>query len=282
MNNTTTFFISHDSRDENIALELKVFLEDIFSNVSIFVSGSDIIGGQTWIEQLKSRLKSAKVIISLLTTKSVQSNWVYFESGAGFVEDKTIPLLTDNLKQSDLPGPYSMLQARLLTEAGLEMFIKDISKKLDFPREPKVHLSIKTLVARIEVLLRKKSVLHLQSLIQLNQIAPHVDRQWIYEENCLVHDFILLGGHYISLDTYFYIDKTEIQLFDRSGSFDYIRNTIFKTDAILTKPFNNYELHGERLIIQSFECTESVQTVANALSDILHRIDEYKISQIVE
>lgn len=129
-------FISHDSSDETIAIELKKFLENIFLNASVYVSGRDLQGGQTWIENIKISLKTSQVIISVITEKSINNNWIYFETGAGFTEDKSIPLLADNLKFSDLKPPLSLLQSRTLTKAGIESLISDIASKLNL-RIPK-------------------------------------------------------------------------------------------------------------------------------------------------
>lgn len=90
-------FISHDAFDQAIAIELKSFLENIFLNSNVYVSGRDLEGGQTWIENIKLALDSSQVIIALVSKKSINANWLYFESGAGFTDDRTIPLVTDNL-----------------------------------------------------------------------------------------------------------------------------------------------------------------------------------------
>ena len=275
MSNITTILISHDKGDEKIALELKLFLEDVFQNVSVFVSGRDLIGGQTWIEQIKHRLKTSEVIISLLTSKSLDNNWVYFESGAGFTEDKTIPILTDNLKLESLVPPMSLLQARLLSESGIGMLIKDITQKLNLQREPKHYPSIKDLISRVEKILRQESAAKLKSMIPIKEIAPNAKRQWIYEENCLVHDFIIDKKYEITVDTYFYLDRTEIQLFDRSGSKEFVINTMCKTENFLPKPLNQYKVRGSRLIFQAFESTEKLDNIANSLSDLLVRIEGY-------
>ncbi|HKR04742.1 MAG TPA: TIR domain-containing protein [Bacteroidia bacterium] len=277
MRNIITILISHDKGDEKIAFELKVFLEDVFQNVLVFVSGRDLIGGQTWIEQIKNRLKTSEVIISLLTSKSLNNNWVYFESGAGFVEDKTIPLLTDNLKLESLIPPMSLLQARLLSERGVVMLIKDIAQKLNLPREPKHYPSIKELISRIEKNLRQESTLKLKSVISIKEIAPSAKKQWTFEGNCLVHDFII-KKHEITVDTYFYLDKTEIQLFDRSGSKEFVINTMCKTDKFLPKPLDQFEVRNNRLIFQTFNSNEKTENIASSLTDLLVRIEGYSMT----
>lgn len=138
-------FISHDSKDEAIAIELKAFLENIFLNASVYVSGRDLKGGQTWIENIKLSLKSSQVIISIISKESINSNWIYFETGAGFTDDKSIPLLTDGLEFGDLTPPLSLLQARILSNSGIELLVSDISNKLNL-RTPKILTGIEKLL----------------------------------------------------------------------------------------------------------------------------------------
>lgn len=145
-------FISHDATDQTIALELKNFLENIFLNSNVYVSGKDLEGGQTWIENIKLALKSSQVIISLVTKKSIIANWLYFESGAGFTDDRTIPLLTDNLQFKDLTPPLSLLQSRLLNKDGIDSLILDIVKKLNL-RQPANLPGLDELIARIAAII---------------------------------------------------------------------------------------------------------------------------------
>lgn len=275
MNDHNKIFISHASGDEKIATEIKLFLEDLFLNVHVYVSGKDSIGGETWIEGIKSRLKSCNIIISLLTSKSLSNNWVYFESGAGFIDDKTIPLLTDNIKLSDLTPPMSLLQTRTLTASGIEKLISDISNKLD-QREPKKFPNPHELIDKVEKLLRGERVLLLKEMLPKIDSAPNAKKQWIFEENCLVYEYIIEEKYNIAIDTYFYIDKTEIQLFGREGAEEFLLNTLCKAKGFLPLPFNNYELKGDRLIFKIFETNEKIENVATELNDLLSRVEIYK------
>lgn len=163
-------FISHDSKDEVIAIELKSFLENIFLNASVYVSGRDLEGGQTWIENIKLRLKSSQVIISIISKESINNNWIYFETGAGFTDDKSIPLITDNLKFSDLHPPMSLLQARTITEKGMEYLISDISKKVGL-RMPKVLTGIEKLLAESEKFLALRQTEKLEIKNEIPKIS---------------------------------------------------------------------------------------------------------------
>lgn len=125
-------FISHDSRDKEVAGLLKEFLEDIFLQSSVYVSGENINGGDSWFDSIVSALKQSKVIISLISMNSIDNNWVYFETGAGVSEGKSIPLLGDNLEFSELAKyPVSSIQTRKFNSEGIPRLISDVAKLLD-------------------------------------------------------------------------------------------------------------------------------------------------------
>ena len=157
MNIKFSIFISHDTQDETIAIELKSFLEDIFLNANVYVSGRDLEGGQTWIENIKLSLKTSQVVISIISKKSITNNWIYFETGAGFVEDKSIPLICDGISFQDLFPPISLLQSRTLTKQGIEALVQDISNKLSL-RKPKNLTSLDKLLSEVEKFLKIRNI----------------------------------------------------------------------------------------------------------------------------
>jgi len=124
-------FVSHISEDETLALLLKEFTEHIFLNSEVFVSGRDLVGGEMWAKRIRDKLRTSEAIVTLITPLSINSPWVIFESGAGFVNNKTIPLLAGGLVFNDLPAPLQLLQARAYDEEGLRRLLADIAKLAD-------------------------------------------------------------------------------------------------------------------------------------------------------
>ena len=270
-NNEFMIFISHDGRDHRVASELRSFLEIVFPHVNVYVSADSVEGGRVWIEDLKNRLKESRVIISLLTSKSLKSNWVYFESGVGFPDSKTIPLLTDNLKHENLTPPMSLLQTRMFTAPGIRELIVDISNKLK-QRVPPDNQKTGNLVDKIEKLLRSENAHLLEKRVPRQVYAPTCHKQWIYQDNCVVFDY-LVEDEQISVDIYFYIDCTEIQLFPREGSEEFFSETLGRVDDFLPGAFNSYEKKGNRLIYKRFDSSASVEAVAESLTELLKRIE---------
>lgn len=119
-----------------------------------------------------------------------------------------------------------------------------------------------------------------QKVYQLQTVIPQsvltVDRQWIYEGFCLVHDYTVNEKYKIAVDTYSDLNGWEIQLFARNGqSTDYLFNTMCKDKDFLPKPFESYE-RNERLIFQRFENDAEISSVAQSLTDLITRIENYK------
>lgn len=123
----TSVFVSHAVEDEAIAILLKEFLEQIFLNIDVFVSGRDLAGGEVWCQELRATLGEAAAIVSLVSLYSVNNRWVYFESGAGFVEGKTVPIILDDVDVSELNPPFSLLQSRRFDGLGVQGLVKDIA-----------------------------------------------------------------------------------------------------------------------------------------------------------
>jgi hypothetical protein len=75
-------------------------------------SASRIRAGELWLDRLRKELDKAKVLIALLSPKSVARPWVNFETGAAWVAGKTIiPVCFGGLLKEELPKPYSDFQA---------------------------------------------------------------------------------------------------------------------------------------------------------------------------
>lgn len=271
MSNNIICLLSHDSRDEKVAIEIRLLIEGLFPNITIYVSTSDLIGGEVWVEKIKTIIKECQLIISLITKNSLNNHWVYFESGAGFVENKTIPLLTDGITLKDLRPPLSLLQARIISTKGLLALISDIANKSGI-RQPSADNKIPVFIQKIEGLLRGKMAKELKSFLPKNKYAPHAINQWIYEDNCLVFDYKFKNGSFLAIDTYFYLDRTEIQIFERSGVWEQTRLIVSEV-GLLDKPIDQYDIKGHRIIFEVFE-TDEVLKVQESLIFLLRKIED--------
>lgn len=278
MDQQFNIFISHDSRDQLIAVEVKKFLENIFFNADVYVSTRDLEGGQTWIEKIKGILKKSQIIITLLTKKSLENKWLYFESGVGFVEDRTIPLLSYDVNFDDLTAPLNLLQARTLSLIGIKQLVGDIFKKLNFPREPQKLHDIESFLSETQKIFQWEKIQELQKELLLNDFNPNI-KQWVYQNRCLVHDY-LLGEFSISVDVYALDTGFEIQIFGRDKpSTDYLFDVMELLDNFLPKSVEKYERKNDRLIFKKFKLNSDVSEIAKNLIDVLKRINLFKTNQ---
>jgi len=112
--------------------------------------------------------------------------------------------------------------------------------------------------------------------------APLVKEQWIWNgktENmdnffALVHDY-LIEGFKISIDATIGIKEWEIKIFGRDDSdTNYLYNHMLFDAGFITKPIK-FNLN-DRFLIQKFDSDVELEQVANALKEILKRVENFK------
>lgn len=157
MNTQVTIFVSHVAEDEAIALAVKRYLEGIFLNASVFVSGRDLSGGQVWVDELRRKLKNATAVVALISGRSVTSAWVHFEAGAGFIERRTIPLLVRGVSIRDVGPPLTLLHVRTLDKRGLQALAQDIAR-LAGMRSPSRYPVLKQTLTAVDEFLKVREV----------------------------------------------------------------------------------------------------------------------------
>lgn len=119
-------FLSHDISDMTPAVSLRRLLELNFRTLEVYSSG---INADTDVplEILRSRLRHADQVISVMTRRGMGNPRLYFEAGAGCVGAGTCLLLMDGVRQPDLEAPLNRLPAYSLDEAGLHRLITAIA-----------------------------------------------------------------------------------------------------------------------------------------------------------
>ena len=107
-------FVSHAAVDEELAAALKSHLQRCFPGLGVFVSSDpeDLQPGNRWIDKILEALKEAKCVLAIMTTRGLSRKWVWFESGrTWFIDVPVIPCCVGTIRKSDLPAPFSSLQA---------------------------------------------------------------------------------------------------------------------------------------------------------------------------
>jgi hypothetical protein len=116
-------FISFIHEEQEVAEAVQRFIKgvlninpfDSIGHKAVFMSSDQwaIHAGEMWLDRIITELREAKVVVSLLSSKSVTRPWVNFEAGAAWVKEDTalIPVCFGGLSKGTLPKPYSSLQA---------------------------------------------------------------------------------------------------------------------------------------------------------------------------
>ena len=103
-----SIFISHRSKEENIARILKRDLESIFPDkLDIFISGDpeSIPSSEDWLISILEGIRNCDRMIVLLSPESAKREWIIFELGAAKILEKIItPVCYRGLERKDMPA----------------------------------------------------------------------------------------------------------------------------------------------------------------------------------
>lgn len=132
-----TIFFSHSSKDEVSLRELKNILSDKTGNtVDIFLSsdGQSIQLGRNWVHKVEDALENAKIMFVFLSPNSLQSKWVYFESGFSYAKNiSVIPIGILGVDLDSLSPPLSLLHGfNIRNYDGLNNIISIINEEFYF------------------------------------------------------------------------------------------------------------------------------------------------------
>jgi hypothetical protein len=80
-------FLSYSKRDADFAMQVR----DVISQLEVrtFIHG-DLSAGENWPEKLRAEIRSADLVIALVTPHTLNSSWMNQELGAAWVLKKPI------------------------------------------------------------------------------------------------------------------------------------------------------------------------------------------------
>jgi hypothetical protein len=107
-------FISFVHEEQEVAEAVQRLLTVSLDKKVVFLSSDkwQVHAGEVWLDKIKKELSSAKVIVLLLSARSVKKPWVNFEAGAAWLQGiPIVPACFGTLSKGTLPQPYSSVQA---------------------------------------------------------------------------------------------------------------------------------------------------------------------------
>lgn len=124
MSEKPVIFISHSSKDKELADKFKKILEECFQfQIDVFASSNPeaISVGRDWFNEVIQKIESATVLLILVTPTAITRPWIWFETGFywNFYLNDTqgrmiIPLYTPDV---EIPSPLNTLQAKVMNKA---------------------------------------------------------------------------------------------------------------------------------------------------------------------
>jgi hypothetical protein len=123
----------------SIARALDGWLESVVQHVDAWMSDEEIGSGQGWNEAIRKSLDETHFGIVCVTRANQHASWLIFEAGAlakSVKEGRVVPLCID-LKSTDVTGPLSGFQARLLDRDGVSRLVRDLNEAAEkkMPKE---------------------------------------------------------------------------------------------------------------------------------------------------
>lgn len=108
-------FISFVHEDEHVASAVQNLIQqELKLGDEVFLSSdqAQMFAGDIWLDKIGKSLSDAKVVVLLLSKRSVGRPWVNFEAGAAWLTKKTIiPCCFGRMTKERLPHPYAGIHA---------------------------------------------------------------------------------------------------------------------------------------------------------------------------
>ena len=162
----TLVFISHDSRDADVAEEFANLLSDVSAGtLKSFRSsgkkgGSGIEFGAEWYKAIMSQLGEATDVVALLTRHSIERPWILYEAGVakGKLDTNVLGVALGVPLEKVSTGPFGQFQNCGDDEDSLTKLVIQLLQRIPgaSPREEAVRMQVRVFLDRVKKLLSAK------------------------------------------------------------------------------------------------------------------------------
>jgi hypothetical protein len=159
-------FISHDSRDAEIAEAFGNLLSDVSVGTLKTFRSSDNLGtsgiafGDEWYDAIVNKLSEATDVVALLTSKSIDRPWILYEAGiaAGKLSTRVIGIAIGLPLSKAVTGPFSQFQNSADDEQSLtKLMLQLLQRNPDAaPRQETVALHVRAFREKVANILKEK------------------------------------------------------------------------------------------------------------------------------
>lgn len=118
-------FISYSSADSESARELVKKIE--LKNIKCFHAEASLEIGKKWMDSIHEAIKVSKVVIILLTPRSIDRPWVLIETGAAWVLSKPLIPALKFVEANKMADPLKEYQARIIeTDSQMNNLVSEL------------------------------------------------------------------------------------------------------------------------------------------------------------
>lgn len=120
-------FISYSNGDSESANELSDKLNT--QGFRCFLAEAELEIGKRWMESIHSAIKGSKIVIVLLTPRSINKPWVLIETGAAWALDKPLVPALKFVDTNQMVDPLKEYQGRVIeTSNQVDNLIMEVSE----------------------------------------------------------------------------------------------------------------------------------------------------------
>ena len=165
-NSTPLIFISHDSRDADLAEAFAMLLTDASGGILKSFRSSDKSGnagiefGAEWYRAIMQKLDEATDVVALLTERSLNRPWILYESGVakGKLDRTVLGLALGVSLETAATGPFAQFQNSGEDEDSITKLVLQLIRRHPdaAPREEAVRRQVQAFKQQIEKLLSSR------------------------------------------------------------------------------------------------------------------------------
>lgn len=170
---TPLIFISHDSRDADLAEAFAMLLTDASGGILKSFRSSDKSGtqgiefGTEWYRAIMQKLDEATDVVALLTPRSLNRPWILYETGVakGKLESTVLGLALGVSLDSAATGPFAQFQNSGDDEESLTKLVLQLIRRHPdaAPREAAIRRQVQAFKEQVAELLKtRESVPHVE------------------------------------------------------------------------------------------------------------------------
>jgi hypothetical protein len=126
-------FLSYSAKDRQWVSQFQSALSE--AGIRAWFDVENILPGDRWEDQIQKALRESTTLVVILSSRSIQSPWTFFELGAAVADGKRIiPILTEDIDMRHVPVPlarFQLLREPSPVEAGKRVaeVLKEADKK---------------------------------------------------------------------------------------------------------------------------------------------------------